>query len=135
MAVTPPENLDRYELLVQQLPRVAEAANAFADPVLRERAYFELLFLLNPREDLDTEADADGLARLAELVRSDVQPGETAIEATTRLLEELGRRRQENHQRLLAERWGGDGQGTYGALADPDGVGHLNVEYQDGGER
>jgi hypothetical protein len=52
-----PGAIARLDALCFHMPRIAEAVQAFTDPTLRERAYYELVSILNPSEP-DTQEPA-----------------------------------------------------------------------------
>lgn len=104
-----PDAIARFELLLLHMPRIATAVESFADPTVRERAYYELVGLINPSPDEpepvdvvavpqwgDAPASAAELGRLASWIlddapaawRDSVQPGESTVDATIRFLGE-----------------------------------------------
>lgn len=81
--------LARFDAVASRMPDVARATEAFADEKLRERAYYELVSILNPdTEDGDT-LSGDVVRRLADATREESQDGEEFGEVMLRLLDEL----------------------------------------------
>lgn len=98
--------LAKFETVCACMPQVAAAIEAFTDSNLRERAYYELVGILNPPPD-DTAADviavpqwgdapasAAEIGRLATWIlddapaawRDSIQPGESTVDAAIRFL-------------------------------------------------
>lgn len=46
-----PVTLSRFDLLCSRMGLIADGVNAFTDPVLREKAYYELTNIINPPSD------------------------------------------------------------------------------------
>lgn len=107
--VTEYPTLARFETVCTRMPRIAEAIEAFADPTLRERAYHELIRILNPSPDEpapvdliaapqwgDAPASAAEIGKLASWIcddapsawRDSIQPGESTVDAAIRFLED-----------------------------------------------
>lgn len=100
-----PVALAKFYILCSRMGLIAEAVNAFDDPALRERAFYELVRIINPSPAEPEEADLFGvsqpydtveLARLATWIldksptawRESIQPGESTVDATIRFLTE-----------------------------------------------
>jgi hypothetical protein len=102
-----PAVLAKFDTLCSRMALIAEAVNTFADPSLRERAFYELVSIINPSppepESVeliaeprwgDAPASAVEIGRLAEWItdkapgawRDTIQPGETTVDATIRFL-------------------------------------------------
>jgi hypothetical protein len=53
-----PAALALFDTLCSRMPLIAEAVNAFANPVLQERAFYELVSILNPAQDEEEQPRA-----------------------------------------------------------------------------
>lgn len=100
----PDPDFDRFDAVAARMPDVARAVDAFADERLRERAYYELIGILNPTEDGDTLSPAD-FARLAGATHEEMRDGESYTETILRVLDELRQHRAREADRLAQERW------------------------------
>lgn len=90
--LTPAEHqtvVARFDAVAQAMPRIAEVVNVFTDPALREKAYYELVSIINP----DAEPVDPSVGPLAKILSVEGLDGETPTETTLRLLKELRRRR------------------------------------------
>lgn len=106
--------LARFDAVASRMPDIARAVDAFDDEKLRERAYYELIGILNPdTEDGDT-LPADVVRRLADATREEMRDGEEFGDVVLRLLDELRRLRAQVAERFAQERWGAP------AGAEPD---------------
>ena len=52
-----PETLSLFDTMCSRMPLIAEAVNAFTSPTLQERAFYELVSIINPVEDPDEAPD------------------------------------------------------------------------------
>jgi hypothetical protein len=100
----PDPDFDRFDAVAARMPDLARAVDAFADPKLRERTYYELIGILNPGEDGDTLSPAD-FARLVDATHEEARDGESYTELILRLLDELRQHRAYAANRAAQERW------------------------------
>lgn len=56
-----PTALSRFDLLCSRMGLIADGVNAFTDPVLREKAYYELTNIINPPSDDNPDYHAEGV--------------------------------------------------------------------------
>lgn len=84
------ETLSLFDTMCSRMPAIAEAVNAFNDPRLRERAFYEMVSILNPVKGED-EPDPLEIGRLAAYLTVLAAPGETATDVALRVLGPLAR--------------------------------------------
>lgn len=80
----------RFDAIRVRMPYIAEAVNAFDNPALQERAFHELVSIINPVEDNDEPVSPE-VERLAAYLAVLAAPGETAIDVALRVLGPLAR--------------------------------------------
>jgi hypothetical protein len=85
-----PEVAARFDAVRVRMPYIAEAVNAFASPTLQERAFYELVSIINPSSD-DDEPISPEIERLAAYLTVLAAPGETVTEVAVRVLGPLAR--------------------------------------------
>jgi hypothetical protein len=85
-----PEVVARFDAVRVRMPLIAEAVNAFNNPALQERAFHEMVSIINPVED-DDEAISPEIERLAAYLTVLATPDETATDVALRVLGPLAR--------------------------------------------
>jgi hypothetical protein len=91
--------LAKFDAVCLRMPQIAVAIESFADPTIRERAYYELVGILNPTPDDGASGfwvRGDDLDRLTAWIadqapmawRDSVQPSEATADALIRFLEQ-----------------------------------------------